>query len=163
MTRVCVYMGVLLVLPVTVAGAAHPPQLREGLWEIRVQSSENSDGKKSDFVYKLCRDHAYDKRIDAVAKKNKNCATKMESLGDGRYSAASRCTAEGIVIVSKGLSIYQNDTSVHTETVATYTPAFYGKTDETMIQDQRYVGSCPVGVKPGDRIMADGRIVRQTK
>jgi hypothetical protein len=156
-------MGVLLALPIAGAGATHPPQLREGLWEIRVQSSENSGGKKSDFVYKLCRDHAYDRGIDAVAKKNKNCATNVESLGDDRYSAASRCTVDGIVIVSKGLSIYQNNISVHTETVATYTPAFNGKTDETMIQDQRYVGSCPVGVKPGDRILADGRIVHQTK
>jgi hypothetical protein len=163
MKKVYVYVGVLLALPITRAGAAHPPQLREGLWEIRVQSSENSGGKKSDFVYKLCRDHAYDKQIDALAKKNKNCTTNIESLGNDRYSAASRCTADGIVIVSKGLSIYLNDTSVHTETTATYTPAFYGKTDETMIQDQRYVGSCPVGVKPGDRIMADGRIVHQTK
>jgi hypothetical protein len=32
-----------------------------------------------------------------------------------------------------------------------------------MIQDQRYLGSCPAGMKPGDRIMADGSIVHRAK
>jgi hypothetical protein len=27
-----------------------------------------------------------------------------------------------------------------------------------MVQDQRYIGSCPAGVKPGDTISADGFI-----
>jgi hypothetical protein len=32
-----------------------------------------------------------------------------------------------------------------------------------MIEDQRYLGSCPAGMKPGDRLMADGSIVHRTK
>jgi hypothetical protein len=152
-----------LVLAAGCAGTAHFPQLQEGLWEVRVQSIESPGNKKTDFTYKICRDHGFDKRADAAVKKAKNCTTRVEDLGGDRYSAASRCTDSGMVIVSKGLSIYQNGKVAHSETAATYTPAFYGKTDETMIQDQRYVGACPAGVRPGDRIMADERIVHPSK
>jgi hypothetical protein len=38
-----------------------------------------------------------------------------------------------------------------------------GVTDETRIQDFKYVGACPAGVNPGDRIMADGSVQRYHK
>jgi hypothetical protein len=144
----------ILVLPV--ARAADPPQLQEGLWEIRGQSTENPGGKKTDFTYRLCRNHAYDKAMDALVKNVKGCTTKFDSLGGGRFSSASRCTAAGTVIVSTGTYTYESSTSTHSESNASYTPALQGKTDETMIQDQTYLGSCPAGMKPGDRIKPDG-------
>jgi hypothetical protein len=163
MARISFWAALVVVLPISGAHAAHPPKIQEGLWEVHVQTLENPGNKKAEFTYKLCRDHAFDKRADAQVKKAKNCTTTIESIGADRYSAASRCTAAGIVIVSKGLSIYQSATSTHSETVATYSPAFYGRTDQTMIQDQHYVGACPAGLKPGDRLMADGRIVHEEK
>jgi hypothetical protein len=163
MTRTYLYMGVLCALAIAVARAASPPQLQQGLWEIRVQSTENPGAKKTEYAFKLCRDHAYDKETDDLVKNNKNCSTKLQSLGGDRFTAASRCTLSGIVIVSQGLSVYQNGGSVHSESAATYTPPLYGKTDETMVEDQRYLGSCPAGMKPGDRMMADGSIVHRAK
>jgi hypothetical protein len=163
MTRTYLYMGVLCALAIAVARAASPPQLQQGLWEIRVQSTENPGAKKTEYAFRLCRDHAYDKETDDLVKNNKSCTTKLQSLGSDRFSAASRCTLSGIVIVSQGLSVYQNGGSVHSESAATYTPPLYGKTDETMIEDQRYLGSCPAGMKPGDRMMADGSIVHRAK
>jgi hypothetical protein len=156
-------MGVLLAATVSVARAAGPPRLLEGLWEISVHSTENPGGKSTEYSFKLCRDHAFDKQTDELVKNNKNCATQLQSLGADRFSAASRCTVSGIVIVSKGLSVYQKNTAVHSESAATYTPPLYGKTDETMVQDQRYLGNCPAGMKPGDRILADGSLVRRAK
>ena len=41
-----------------------------------------------------------------------------------------------------------------------YTGGTTGKTDETVIQDQTYVGSCPTGMKPGDRISTEGALQR---
>ena len=157
------YLGVLFALAMADARAAAPPQLQQGLWEIRVQSTENPGGKKTEYAFRLCRDHAFDKETDDLVKNNKNCTTQLQSLGGDKFSAASRCTVSGIVIVSRGLSVYQNGASVHSETAATYTPPLYGKTDETMIEDQRYLGTCPAGMKPGDRMMADGSVVHRTK
>ncbi len=163
MTGMSASTGVLLALAAWNVRAASPPKLLEGLWEVRVQSTESPGDKKTEYSFKLCRDHAYDKHTDELVKNNKNCTTKLEKLAGDRYSAASRCTVSGIVIDSKGLSTYQSNTAIHSESAATYRPPLYGKTDETMIQDQRYVGACPAGMKPGDRILADGRLVRRPK
>jgi hypothetical protein len=157
-------MGVLFALAMVDARAARPPQLLQGLWEIRVQSTENPGGKKTEYAFRLCRDHAFDKETDDLMKNNKNCTTKLQSLGGDKFSAVSRCTVSGIIIDSKGLSVYQNGGSIiHSESTANYTPPLYGKTDQTMIEDQHYLGSCPAGMKPGDRMMADGSVVHRTK
>src|SRR5271156_5623855 len=127
MTRTYVYMGILLALAVTEARAARPPQLREGLWEIQIRSTENPGAKKTDYSFRLCRDHAYDKETDDLVKNNKNCTTKLKSLGGDKFSAASRCSVSGVVIVSQGQSIYQGSDTVLSESTATYTPPLYGK------------------------------------
>ena len=147
-------------LLLTIASAADPPPLQEGLWEIRGQSIDNPGGRKSEFTYRLCRNHAYDKAMDAMVKNVKDCTTAFDSLGDGRYSSESRCTIDGTVIVSKGTYTYLSATSARSESYATYTPAYRGKTDETVIQDQNYVGACPAGMRPGDRITVEGTLQR---
>jgi hypothetical protein len=147
-------------LLLTVARAADPPELKEGLWEIRGQRIENPGSKRTDFTYRLCRNHAYDKAMDALVKNVKDCTTAFDSLGGGRYSSESRCTVENTVIVSKGTYTYESSTTTRSESTATYTPALHGKTDETMIQDQNYVGKCPAGMNPGDRVKVDGAAQR---
>jgi hypothetical protein len=147
-----------VLLPFAAAWAGGPPKLREGLWELRAQLIENPGDKHSEFTYRLCRDPAYDKAADEQLKNVKGCNTVIKKLGGGKFSSASTCTVAGITIVSNGLSIYTKDVSVHSETHATYTPPFNGKSEETMTQDQQYVAKCPAGMKPGDRINADGLI-----
>jgi hypothetical protein len=56
----------------------------------------------------------------------------------------------GTVIEAKQTFTYQGNTSFHSETHMTYTPALNGRTDQTIVLDEKYVGSCPVGMKPGD-------------
>ncbi len=147
-------------LLLAIARAADPPQLKEGLWEIRGQRIENPGNRRTEFTYRLCRSHAYDKAMDDLVKNQKDCTTSFDSLGGGRYVSASRCTAAGVVIVSKGTYTYESSTSARSESTATYDPAFHGKTDETLIQDQSYVGSCPAGMNPGDRVDARSKLQR---
>jgi hypothetical protein len=153
MTDRCICAAVALLLPIGVAGAVEPPQLQEGLWEIHTQTIANPGNKKDEGTHKVCRDHAYDKAADALGKNVKDGPTfSFESVGGGKYSLESRGTVNGIAIVTKGTATYQGGTSIHAEYHTTYTPAFYGQTDGTMIMDQKYLGSCPAGTKPGDRI-----------
>jgi hypothetical protein len=133
----------------SIARAADPPPLKEGLWDVSGESIVNPGGKKTEFNYQLCRNHAYDKAMDALVKNAPGCTTSFDDLGGGRFASASSCSAEGTLIVSKG-------------TYATYTPAYRGKTDERVLQDQRYVGDCPAGMKPGDRI-AGGALQRYAR
>ncbi len=146
------------VLPCAAAYAGDTPNLKEGLWDIRGERIENPGGKRTEFAYKLCRDHAYDKAAEALLKNVKGCTTVIKKLDSGKFSSASTCTVDGMTIVSNGLSLYKSDSSTHSETHAAYTPPFNGKSEETMTQDQQYLGKCPAGMKPGDRIAPDGII-----
>jgi hypothetical protein len=148
----------------TMSGCAiDPPKLKEGLWDIRGQRVENPGNKHTDFTYKLCRDHAFDRAADAMLRDVKDCNTVLKKLGDGKYSSASTCRAVGVTIDSTGSSSYRRDESIHTDTHAAYSPAFNGKTEETLTEDQQYIGKCPAPMKPGDRLNQDGILWRHDR
>ncbi len=140
------------------ARAGEPPKLKEGLWVIHVQSVEQPGDKRNDVTYKLCRDHAYDKAANDQLKNLPGCTTVIKDAGDGKFVSASNCTVNGTLVVSNGFTTFVSKTITHSETQAKYTPPFRGKSDESMIQDQQYVGDCPSGLKPGDTIGPDGLI-----
>ncbi len=143
-------------LPVGVAHAENPPDVKEGLWSIHTQTIQNPGNKKTDQTSTICRNHAYDQYVLARAK-IKGCTVTEASQG-GKHSVQTHCTIEGTVVDSKGTTTFQGDTSTHSESHATYSPALCGVSDITTIQDQKYVGSCPAGVQPGDITSADGRV-----
>jgi hypothetical protein len=150
-------------LSVTAGCANGPPKLKEGLWEIRGQRVENPGNKRSDFNYKLCRDHALDRAADSMLTNVKDCNTVLKKQGDGKYSSASTCQVAGVTIVSTGTSLYKGDESIHADTHAAYTPAFNGKTEEMLTEDQQYIGKCPPAMKPGDRLNPDGILWRHDR
>jgi hypothetical protein len=156
MSNVLVRAAAALLPAMMCACAATTPKLQEGLWEVHGQSIENPGNQKIEFIYKLCRDHAYDKALDDRIKDVKGCSTSLQKVGGDKFVAASRCTAGPLVIESKGTTVYPNSTSIHSETQATYTPSLKGKTDQSMIEDQKYLGACPADMKPGDRLMSNG-------
>lgn len=154
--------AVALGMSIGVAHAFDAPELKEGLWKIHVQSTDNPGNKKSDGTTMICRNHAYDKSVEALAKSIPGCSPPKESFVGGKYTSEMRCTVSGTVIDSKGTATFHGDTATHSETHATYAPAFYGNTDETMIQDQTFMGPCPAGMGPGDRKLQDGTIQHDT-
>ena len=163
MKKILVSAAATLWLLIGIANASDPPELKEGLWSVHTQSIDNPGNQKSDGTYTLCRDHAYDQSVQARAKKMKGCTTVSETFQGGKLSTEMRCVVAGTVIETKGTTTSQGDTSVHSESHTTYTPAFAGKTESTMIMDQKYAGSCPAGAQPGDRIDPNGRVIHLGK
>jgi hypothetical protein len=147
-----------LALPFAAAWAGHPPKLKEGLWDIRGRRLELPGDKRSEFSYKLCRDHGYDKAADAQLEHVKGCATTLTDEGNGKFSFASTCKLSDTSIVSNGVSIYASDKLLHVETHASFSPAFNGKTEETIVEDQQFLGKCPAAMRPGDTLPPDGII-----
>jgi len=133
------------------AGGITIPQIQEGLWQVKVQDTSNPGNKTTLGSYKFCRNHASDQRAQDLINKMKGCSFTLDQVGSGQYVSQGRCTVNGTVIVSKA-TISTSYTSSHTVTDSTFTPAFFGETSDTMIQDQTYLGSCPAGVAPGTRI-----------
>jgi hypothetical protein len=140
--------------------AADPPALKEGLWTIHTQTVDQPGDKKTEGTRSICRNHAYDDRVRALAK-SQNCKTISENASGAAATSETECSAGGSVIRSKGTTTFTGDTATHSETHSSYTPAFNGVSETTMIMDQRYVGSCPAGMEPGDMMTSDGRVVHR--
>ena len=158
MKKMLVSVAAALLLPIGMANASDPPELKEGLWSIHTLTIDNPGNKKSENTSTICRNHAYDQHVQSLAKGRKGCATVTGSFQSGKYSVEMHCAAAGTVIDTKGTTTYQGDTSAHAENHTTYSPAFAGVSESTMIMDQKYVGSCPAGAQPGDMTTADGRV-----
>jgi hypothetical protein len=163
MKRMLVFAAVLLLLSNGAANAADPPAMKEGLWSIRNQSVNNPGNKKTENTATVCRSHAYDQDTLQSAKAIKGCKTLSESLQGNEYSIHTQCAIAGTVIDSKSTVTFKGDTGSHSENHATYSPALGGISEMTLIQDQKYVGSCPAGVKPGDVTQPDGTVVHTWK
>lgn len=136
----------------------NPPQIKEGLWSIHRVSSDNSESKKNETTSMLCRNHAYDAYARGLAKNMKGCTIVSETYVAGKYSVHTRCTIGGRVADSTGTTVFFGDTSSHSESHSTYSPALNGLSELTMIQDQKYMGSCPANMQPGDAKTAQGTI-----
>jgi hypothetical protein len=158
MTKVLASIAAILVMLSGTAQAVDHPPIKEGLWQIRTQTIDNPGGKKTDGTVSLCRDHNYDKAVEARAKDVKGCNTISESFAGSAYSSEMRCDIGSTVLVTKGTVTFLGDTSTHSETHITCTPALNGIADEMRIQDQTYEGNCPTGMQPGDRKSQDGTI-----
>lgn len=134
-----------------IAHAADLPEVKEGLWSVHTQSIDNPGNKKSESTYTLCRNHGYDQAVQARSKNAKGCTTVSETFKDGKFSSDMHCVIAGSTVESKATTTFQGDTSFHSEAHATYNPPMRGIGEITMIIDQKYVGGCPTGAKPGDR------------
>lgn len=140
----------LSVLAIGTANAVDPPEVKEGLWSIHRQTIDNPGNKKTESTSSICRNHAYDQHVQSLAKNMKGCTAVSQTFQSGKYSSTMHCVAGGTVIESQGTTFFQSDTSTHSETHATYSPAMAGVSETTMIMDQKYIGSCPAGIQPGD-------------
>jgi hypothetical protein len=154
-------LGVAVLLPVALV-RADPPELQEGLWGQHTQTVNNPGNKKTEATEKKCSSHDLDKKGYAVWKATKGCSVTSESTLAGVYTQVTSCNvsvADAGRFTSKVTMTIRGDTSVHAESQTTYTPAIDGVTDSSSIIDAKYLGSCPAGMKPGDMIGEDGKIV----
>jgi hypothetical protein len=131
------------------------PPLKEGLWESRTQ--QVSQNNKFQTVMKLCRSHDFDKSMKASAKstgenlrKLNQCTDVTSKISANSYLSELHCAKDGSV--SKTTVTYQGDTSYHMELHRKDS-----KSESVTTIDDRYVGSCPADMKPGDAVMADGK------
>ena len=158
MRRFSYLSAVLLAFVVSVGRAGDPPPIKEGLWSIHMQSTDNPGNKKTEGTRSICRTHESDKQAQAKAKSVKGCTMTSETVSGNKYSNAMRCEIQGSVMQTTSVTTFQSDTAFHSESHTSTNPPLYGVAESTMIMDQKYVGSCPSGMNPGDLMSADGKI-----
>jgi hypothetical protein len=144
------------------ACAVDGPPLKEGFWAVHLVTTNNPGNQVINAQYSICRNHAFDHHLDNAVK-NPQCAITTDSFQGNKHVTSSSCHISTTTISTKSVGTYVSDTSVHTESTSTYTPAFMGQTRETMVVDWKYVGACPAGIQPGDRVASDGSVLHLWK
>jgi hypothetical protein len=152
-------IAILGTLLLSLAWATDPPPLREGLWSLHMQFTDNPGNKKTEGAYSLCRDHAYDQAAHARARQIPGCTITGENFTGGKYTVEMHCVRMGSTVESKSVTTFSGDSAVHSESHSTTNPPLNGVGEQTIVMDQKYTGSCPAGAKPGDRINSDGSIM----
>lgn len=144
------------------AYAIDNPPLKEGYWSVHSVIVDQPGNKTTEGKYFMCHNHAYDNYVESM-QKTPGCVIKSKSVQGNKHTVEMSCVVAGTTIASKSTGTYNSDTSVHNESSSTYTPAFYGKTSEKMTMDFAYVGSCPAGIQPGDRVNSNGTVMHLWK
>jgi hypothetical protein len=157
MTNRILAAAAMLLASATIARADEPqlPPLKEGLWESHTQQKTKTN--KIESVLKLCRTHEYDQIVRASVKlagentrKLNQCSETVKRKSANSYSSEMRCVIDGSV--TKVTMTFQGDTSYRMDMHLKN-----GKSETEMIIDDRYVGSCPSDMKPGDAVTGEGR------
>jgi hypothetical protein len=156
--RVSLVFGIAAVAAsVGLAGADEfkPPPMRDGFWDNR--SALTVDGKLvSDTSIKMCQSKELTQSTEAAAaeiRKKNECTEVVTKTSANTIVEESRC-AKGPNAGSdtKGVYSYTGDTAGHIEM-----HIHKGSSETVMVMDMKYLGSCPLGMKPGDAIMPDGK------
>jgi hypothetical protein len=142
---------------ISVAGADEyrPPPQKEGLWE--AHSVRTAAGKTaSDTSVKMCQSKQLTQQSEAFSKelRQKNQCTSVitQHTGDTVVEESHCAKGPNAGSVTKVIYSHISDSASHMEMHTQI-----GGVESVTIMDMKYLGSCPVGMKPGDIIMPDGK------
>jgi hypothetical protein len=151
------FCALVVVGSITVAGADEykPPPMKDGLWE--THSVQKAAGKtESDLSIKMCQSKELTQQSEATSKelrKKEQCTSVVIQQTGDTVVEESRCAkGPNAGSVTKFIYSHTADTASHIE-MHTHN----GSTENVTVMDMKYLGSCPVGMKPGDIIMPDGK------
>ena len=134
-----------------------PPPTKEGLWE--THSTQIQQGKTvSDSLVKMCQSKQTTESMQSVGeevRKKNECTSTVTQPSSNTFVEESRCAkGPNAGSLTKVIYTHQGETASHTEMHMNL-----GKSEVLMIMDAKYLGSCPAGMKPGDLMMSDGKII----
>jgi hypothetical protein len=144
---------------IAIAGADElkPPPTKEGLWE--THGTHTEQGKTvPDRPVKMCQSSETTKSMQAQGeklRKKNECTSHVTRPSPNTYVEENSCAkGPNAGSVTKVVYTNQGDTASHTEMHMNA-----GKSETVVIIDAKYLGSCPAGMKPGDLMMDDGKII----
>lgn len=134
-----------------------PPPTREGFWE--THSTHTQQGKPvADPSVKMCQSNDTTKAMQAKGeelRKKNECTSHVSRPSPNTYVEESSCAkGPNAGSVTKVVYTNQGDTASHTELHMNA-----GNAETVVIIDAKYLGACPAGMKPGDLMMEDGKII----
>ena len=141
------------------AAAQDMPPMRPGLWESTTSVNMGSAAKSGPKTT-MCVTEAMQRLMLANSQRVGAACGKNTTRREGnQYIAESECTVSGSTLKSKSVATFTGDTAFRVDSSSTVTPppdSKGGISTSSAIQEARYVGPCPAGMRPGD-ISSGGR------
>jgi Protein of unknown function (DUF3617) len=158
--RISLGLGIA-VLAASVGTAAadeyQPPPMKDGLWQ--THSVQTVAGKSSnDMTIKMCQTKELTQSSQALSaqlRKTNQCTSTIVQQSGNTVVEESRCAkGPNAGAVTRFVYSHVGDTASHIEMRSQK-----GGADGVTVMDMKYLGSCPAGMKPGDVIMPDGKVL----
>lgn len=73
-------------------------------------------------------------------------------------TVVTSCKLSGSSVITRSILTSTSDTHFRTETFATFNPPIFGRSHDSMTQEETFVGACPASMHPGDHQLPDGTI-----
>ena len=142
----------LTVAAITPASALDFPPRRAGLWE----NTMHMDGMTKQMPSsKVCIDSATDAKMMAYGMhmKAEGCEP-VHVAGSGNVRTVDTlCHLNGGTQKSHIMMNYMGDASYHMDMVTQFDPPMAGHAQSHVIQDAKWLGPCPAGMKGGDMMI----------
>ncbi|MBS0273675.1 MAG: DUF3617 family protein [Proteobacteria bacterium] len=150
--RFAIAASVVFAASAAQASPAEFPARRAGLWNVTVNMES---AKLPAHTNKMCIDAATDAKLMklGVASKEADC-TSMKVSGSGSVRIVdSVCHFNGGTQKNHVEIAYAGDSAYHMDMQSQFSPAIAGKTRSHIVQDAKWAGPCPAGMKPGDMMI----------
>jgi hypothetical protein len=144
--------AVLFAASATSAQSTEFPARRAGLWNVTVNMESMKIPARTN---KMCIDAATDAKLMklGVASKEADC-TSMKVSGSGNVRTVdSVCHFNGGTQKNHVVMTYAGDGAYHMDMRSQFSPPISGRSDSHIVQDGKWVGPCPAGMKPGDMMI----------
>jgi len=142
---------------VAFADEFNPPPMKDGLWEthsVSTQAGKNT----SEITIKMCQTKELTQSSQAMSqelRKRNECISTVVQRSGNTTVVESRCAkgnnAGQVVRISYSIT---GDTALRMEMHQQK-----GGAEQTTVVDSKYLSSCPAGMKGGEMIMPDGKVV----
>lgn len=138
------------------------PQRKEGLWEL---VSTTPDSKRPPMTQRICLDRETDALLNKMGLMvGKQVCSKSEfHVSGNRVTTRAVCDLGASQLTSEGVITYSGDSSFRNEIHGRFQPAMAGVSETHTVQEGKWVGACPAGMKPGDLVMTPGASGREIK
>jgi hypothetical protein len=136
----------VLYLVVAAVGAAEVelPQMKPGLWEIRMQRASGGKADAKPATLQQCKDAsemAHAKATSADYAK-KNCSKNETRREGGKWVNDTVCKVGARTMSTHSVSEASSDTAYHMEITSTFDPPAPGHLPSTTTIDGKWMGTC---------------------
>ena len=141
-------------------GAAEPPVLKSGMWEVTTINAQVPPDRRP--VTTMCLDESVQAQMRefGMGAAKDMCTQDERSVEGNRMTMSATCKDGQSTMKAKSVMTFNGNTAYHMDGTATYDPPIPNMPGELKTSvDGRWVGPCKPGQQPGDITLANGQTI----